>query len=135
MLIAFAPIAFAGSGCASLPPGAAAVDSVRIAGNHGLSSSEIEPRLATTASPKFLGLFRGVVFDYEIFDRSVLQRDLERVARYYRARGYYQTEVRAGRVRHDGDEHARGRPGSPPRRRRGLPEAGHALRGSLVPER
>src|SRR5580692_6249701 len=95
----------AGLGCASIPKGTAAIDGVSVQGNDALSGSDIEDKLATAPSPKFLGLFRGVVYDYEIFDRSVLERDLQRVERYYRARGYYEAVVRAGRVRCRGDDH------------------------------
>lgn len=92
-------------GCASIPRGSAAVDAVRIQGNEAISGADIEERIATAASPKFLWLFRGVVYDYSLFDQSVLQRDLERVERYYRARGFYEAKVRAGRVRNRNDDH------------------------------
>jgi outer membrane protein insertion porin family/translocation and assembly module TamA len=92
-------------GCASIPQGTAAVDGVSIQGNHELSDSDIEDKMATASSAKFLGVFRGVVYDYQIFDRSVLQRDLERLERYYRARGFYDAQVRAGRIRYRGDKH------------------------------
>jgi outer membrane protein insertion porin family/translocation and assembly module TamA len=97
--------AAASLGCASIPRGTAAVDGVRVEGNDAVSGSDIEEKMATAPSPKFFGLFRGVVYDYELFDRTVLQRDLERVARYYRARGYYEAHVRAGRVRYKSDKH------------------------------
>ncbi|MEP7123616.1 MAG: BamA/TamA family outer membrane protein [Byssovorax sp.] len=93
------------TGCASIPKGAASVDSVSIDGNKAVSSSDIEDKLATTPSPKFLALFRGVVYDYELLDRSVVQRDLERVERYYRARGYYEAQARAGRIQYTGEKH------------------------------
>src|SRR5262249_58234434 len=92
-------------GCAAIPRGAAAVDSVTVQGNHAISGSDIEEKVATTPSPKLLGLFRGVLYDYELFDHSVLQRDLDRVERYYRARGYYEAKARAGRVRYKSDKH------------------------------
>jgi outer membrane protein insertion porin family/translocation and assembly module TamA len=38
------------------------------------------------------------MYDYEVFDRYVLERDLQRIERYYRARGFYRSHVRAGRV-------------------------------------
>ncbi len=94
-----------GPGCASIPRGAAAVDRVRVEGNRAVSSSDIEARMATTESPRFLGLFRGVVLDYEIWNRGVMQRDLARVERFYRARGYYDARVLAGRVEPRGEEH------------------------------
>jgi outer membrane protein assembly factor BamA len=91
--------------CASVPKGTAAVDAVSVQGNDAVSGSDIEEKVATTPSPKFLGLFRGLVYDYELYDRGVLQRDLERVERYYRARGFYEAHVRAGRVRYKSDNH------------------------------
>jgi outer membrane protein insertion porin family/translocation and assembly module TamA len=93
------------SACASIPKGAASVDAIAVDGNQAIDGGDIEGRLATAPSPKFLGLFRGVVYDYALLDRSVLQRDLERVARYYRARGYYEAKVRAGRIRAKNQEH------------------------------
>lgn len=69
-----------------------------MSGNHVIDEEELEEKLATAESPAFLGLFQGVVYDYNIFDRFVLERDLQRVERYYRARGYYQARARAGRV-------------------------------------
>lgn len=81
------------------------MDGVGIQGNAALSGSDVEGKMATAPSPKFLGLFRGVLYDYELFDRSVLQRDLERVERYYRARGYYEAKVRAGRILYKSERH------------------------------
>lgn len=104
-ILGVALIASAILGCASIPKGAAAVDRLAVRGNHAVSSSDIESKVATTASTKFLGLFRGVVRDYELFDRSVLERDLQRVERYYRARGYYDARARAGEVRYRNDQH------------------------------
>ena len=92
-------------GCASIPHGTVAVDGVSVQGNNGVSGSDIEGKMSTAPSSKFFGLFRGVVYDYEIFDRTVLQRDLERVERYYRARGYYEAKVRAGRIRYKSERH------------------------------
>ena len=97
--------ALGGLGCASIPQGTAAVDAVSVEGAHAISSSDVEEKLATAPSPKFFGLFRGIIYDYEIFDRSVVQRDLERVERYYRARGYYEAQARAGRVQYTSPKH------------------------------
>jgi outer membrane protein insertion porin family/translocation and assembly module TamA len=102
-----AALAVACVGCASVPPGRAAVDDVTVKGHVAVDPEEIEEKIATAPSDKFLGLFRGVVYDYEIFDRLVLQRDLARVERLYRARGYYDAHARAGRVLKTGDEHVR----------------------------
>ncbi|MGE3669422.1 MAG: hypothetical protein AB7K71_07160, partial [Polyangiaceae bacterium] len=72
--------------CASLPEGRSAVDSVEVRGNDALSEGDIEDKIATRPSPRFLGLMQGVVYDYEVYDFYVLQRELERVERLYRAR-------------------------------------------------
>jgi outer membrane protein assembly factor BamA len=104
-LLSMSLAATASVGCASIPQGTAAIDDVSVQGNHKLSNGDVEDKMATAASPKFLGVLRGVVYDYEIFDRSVLQRDLERVERFYRARGFYEAHVRAGRLRYRNDKH------------------------------
>ncbi|HEX3776458.1 MAG TPA: BamA/TamA family outer membrane protein [Polyangiaceae bacterium] len=84
--------------CTSVPPGRSAVQSVDFEGNHSLDSDELREKLATAESPRFLGFFSGVVYDYSVFDRFVLDRDLQRIERYYRAKGYYAARARAGRV-------------------------------------
>jgi outer membrane protein insertion porin family/translocation and assembly module TamA len=54
--------------------------------------------IASRPTTRFLGVFSGMIYDYEIFDRYVLERDLQRIERYYRARGYYEARVRAAEV-------------------------------------
>jgi outer membrane protein insertion porin family/translocation and assembly module TamA len=93
--------------CASIPGGRSAIDHVSVQGTNELGESEIKGKIATTDSPKFLGLFRGVVYDYEILDRVALQRDLARVERYCQARGFYDCRVRAGRIRKTANNHVR----------------------------
>ena len=44
---------------------------------------------------------------YDDYDPSVLSRDLERVERYYRARGYYEAKVTAARVLSVDERHVR----------------------------
>ena len=87
-----------GAGCTHVPAGRSAVKSVELSGNDVIDADDLREKLATTNSPKFLGLFRGIVYDYSVFDRFVLERDLQRIERYYRAVGYYHARVRAGRV-------------------------------------
>jgi len=94
-------------GCASLAPGQLATDSVSVRGTKAVDQGDVEGKIATEASPKFLGVFRGVIYDYEIFNAATLQRDLARVERYYRARGYYDAHARAGRVIATADGHVR----------------------------
>jgi len=87
------------TGCAaSIPPGRSSIDSVDVANNKALASGDVTDRLATAASPKFLGLFRGIVYDYAIYDASVLQRDMARVERYYRGHGFLEAHARVARV-------------------------------------
>ncbi len=85
-------------GCTSVPPGRSAVKAVELTGNDAIDADDLRQKLATADSPKFLGFFQGVVYDWNVFDRFVLERDLQRIERYYRARGYYQARARAGRV-------------------------------------
>lgn len=86
------------AGCTSVPQGRSAVKSIEITGTDAVDAEDLMEKLQTTPSPKFLGFFQGVVYDYSVFDRFVLERDLQRIERYYRAQGYYQARARAGRV-------------------------------------
>lgn len=94
-------------GCASIPRGASAVDSVEVVGARAIDPDDVASKLATQPSPKFLGLMRGVVNDYSIYDAAVLQRDLARVERYYRGRGFFEAHARVGRVEHVSPSHVR----------------------------
>jgi outer membrane protein insertion porin family/translocation and assembly module TamA len=87
-----------GSACATIPSRRFATESISVSGNSAIDDADILEHIATRETPRFLGVFQGVMFDYEVFDRYVLERDLQRVERYYRSRGYYRTHVRAGRV-------------------------------------
>ena len=53
-------------GCASLPRRGASVDDVSVEGEQEVDEEDIQDKIATRKSPKFLALFRGVVYDYEI---------------------------------------------------------------------
>jgi outer membrane translocation and assembly module TamA len=93
--------------CSKIPPGRSAIDDVSVLGAKEVSGSDVEGQISTDASPKFLGLFRGFIYDYTVFDRATLQRDLARVERYYHAQGYYSAQARAGRVLSVGPGHVR----------------------------
>ncbi|HZU83502.1 MAG TPA: POTRA domain-containing protein, partial [Polyangiaceae bacterium] len=95
------------TGCAAIPEGRSAVDSVRIVGAHALDPGELATKLATQDSPKFLGLLRGVANDYTIYDDAVVQRDLARVERYYRGRGFLEAHARVARVVPTARDHVR----------------------------
>ena len=112
VLAAIAPLA---GGCTSIPQGRSGIDSVVIEGAHALDPNDVADKLATAPTTKFLGLFRGIVYDYEVYDPSVLQRDLARVERFYRGKGFLEAHARAGRV----SRSARGTSGSRSSSRRG----------------
>lgn len=86
------------TGCYKVPPGKSSVADVTIDGTHDIDDDELESRIATRESSKFLGIFSGVVYEYEVFDPYALRRDLQRIERYLRARGYYEARVYAARV-------------------------------------
>ena len=94
-------------GCTQIPPGRYAIDDLDVRGTSKVEPEDIEDKIATAASPRFLGLFRGVVLDYELYDPYILQRDLARVERLYRARGFYEAHARAGRVQKIDESHVR----------------------------
>ena len=95
------------AGCKTIPEGRMSVDRVDVRGADALSAGDVEDAIATTESPKFLGLFRGVLYEYSTFDRHVLQRDLARVEAFYRSKGFYEARARAGRVHVVDDQHIR----------------------------
>lgn len=94
-------------GCNAVPKGRMAVNDVTVRGARAIDDGEVIDSIATTESEKFLGLFRGVIYEYSVFDRNVLQRDLARVEAFYRSKGYYAARARAGRVHVVNDEHVR----------------------------
>src|SRR5579859_1128236 len=116
-VLCLANILLGAMGCAHPPPGRYVIDEVDVdrvilpgidpdGVSRGVSESDVRDKIATAASGRFLGFFpRGVVLDYELFDPYVLERDLSRIERIYRARGYYEAHVRAGRVERTSDGH------------------------------
>ncbi len=94
-------------GCTSIPKGETAIDHIDVVGNKHVDGDDIEGKLATADTPKLFGIFRGVVYDYELFDRQALAYDLARVERMYHARGYYDAHARAGRVIKTAQNHVR----------------------------
>ena len=94
-------------GCASIPRNRSAITKVSVLGAREVPASDVKEKLATMPSPRFLGFFLGVVYDYELFNRATLQRDLARVERFYRARGYYDAHAVAGLVVRVDEKHVR----------------------------
>ncbi|MEZ4225437.1 MAG: POTRA domain-containing protein [Polyangiaceae bacterium] len=107
VLTAAGGLVLALSGCRSLPPQRDVVKDVEFVGVGSVDEDALREGLATAGSPRFLGLWDGLFFDYEIFDENVLARDLERVERFYRARGFYEARVTAGRIFRVDDHHVR----------------------------
>lgn len=93
--------------CASLPEGRFAVDDVEVYGAEHVGDDALLDAMATRRNPRFFGLFEGVLYDYSIFNRAVLERDMARVERRLRALGYYQAHVRAARVHREPDREVR----------------------------
>ena len=98
-------------GCQSIPNGRSAVYGVEVRDvggkPDGPDTAELAEKLATVPSPKFLGLFRGVVYEYTFFEKQVLQKDLARIEASCRAMGYYEARARAGRVHVTAEDHVR----------------------------
>jgi outer membrane protein insertion porin family/translocation and assembly module TamA len=84
------------------------IEDVDIPDADEVAAADTQGRIATTQTSHLLfGAFRHVPVlsildaasvEYERFDRFVLERDLQRIERYYRARGFYEAHVRAGRI-------------------------------------
>lgn len=84
------------------------IQDVEVIGNRAVSTSDIKEKIATTETSRLfggvvekipiLGLWDQLTVDYEQLDPFVLERDLARIERTYRARGYYEARVRAGRT-------------------------------------
>jgi len=96
-------------GCAAKPiPKGRLIRRVDVIGAEKVPAGDVEDGLATTGTRRILGgaleklpvlgLIDAYTVDYAVYDRLVLERDLLRVRRLYHARGFYDVEVRAGRV-------------------------------------
>ena len=105
--LAAAVLVAALGGCTSIPPGRSAIDSVEISGARAIDPGDVLDKIATAETPKFLGLFRGIVNEYSVYDASVLQRDLARIERYYRGRGFFEAHARVARVEPTSPDHVR----------------------------
>jgi outer membrane translocation and assembly module TamA len=102
-------------GCASVERGRYGVDSLRVEGMHALSASALSACLLTRERDSFalvlgvsqpscgrppfdsssptLRLWRWPWAEWPSFNQAVFDKDLERVVRWYRARGYYGARV------------------------------------------
>ncbi len=100
------------TGCYRVPEGKLAIDTVTIDGVPSIDDEDLEERITTRETKRFVGF----VYEYDLFDRYALRRDLARIERYLHARGFYDAKVRVARVVQDGKkvhitiEVAEGRP-------------------------
>ncbi len=94
-----------GSACSEIPRGRSAIDTVSVQNTKTIKAGDVEDNLATEASTKFLYLFQGVAYDYAIYDEAVLQRDMSRVERSYRSKGYFDARARVARLYQDTPRH------------------------------
>jgi outer membrane translocation and assembly module TamA len=99
------------TGCNTIPEGRSAVYGLEVRDVSGASDgpdmAELESKIATVPSDKFFWLFRGIVYEYSLYEPSVLQRDLARIEAACRARGYYEAHARAARVHQTAKNHVR----------------------------
>ncbi len=98
LLTAGALAGLATASCYRVAPGRLAIDRVDVVESGAIAPSEVESRIATGPSPRFLGIWDGVAFDYQYYDKFVLQRDLTRIERLYHSRGFYDARVTAARL-------------------------------------
>lgn len=75
-----------------------AVDAVKIQGTDAVAVGDLKKLLATRSTTKFLGMAQGIFFEYRLYNHYVLQTDIQRVERIYRAHGYYHARVLSARV-------------------------------------
>lgn len=93
-------MALASAGCYPKPDvtvGGPIVDALDILGDHSIDEERLKQGLATQETGRFL-FMRGLVSDYEVLDEELLERDLERVERFFRARGYHEAKITGARV-------------------------------------
>ncbi len=109
-------------GCATIPAGRYGINSVNIHGAEQMDEKALSACLATFKRPNFsldlgvnpspecnippfdtdrvtLNLWQWPWTDWPLFDHTVFQRDLDRILRWYQARGFYDTRILDYRVK------------------------------------
>lgn len=95
-------------GCpARLPSGATALDKITIDGTDAADVSDLEGAIASVPTSKLLGITRLWWVDYGLYDPVTMEKDLQRIERYYQARGFYEARARAARVIRKSDRSVR----------------------------
>ncbi len=77
------------------------VENLRFRGVHNVDEGNLRERIATQQTPRTLGI-RLPWTDPQYYDETTFRRDLDRIERYYEARGYYSGGVQAVRLDADG---------------------------------
>lgn len=93
--------------CASIPRGRDGVEELEFEGVDDVDEDTLRERIATQERGSFLGI-QWPWTEWPLYDRAILRRDLERIERFYRARGYYDTQVGTPRVDREDDGDATG---------------------------
>lgn len=109
MAWAFVSLLGLAAGCYPRPDvgvGAPIVDALDIVGADAVDVDDLDEGLATQQTERFL-FMQGVIADYEVLDEALLERDLERVERFFRARGHYEAKVTGARVIRTGRDSVR----------------------------
>jgi outer membrane protein insertion porin family/translocation and assembly module TamA len=82
------------------------VDEVEIGRDLPVDTDPLLEGLATAETPLLFGVIPRVL-EYSTYDPAVLAKDLERIERWFRARGYYEAKVTAARVVHLDERYVR----------------------------
>ncbi len=90
-------IVFTIAGCASLPPSRYGVDDVAFDGVDEMDEAALRDAIATAERDEFL-FWVWPWTDWELFDNTVFERDVARIERWYKARGYYHAKVTEAEV-------------------------------------
>ena len=93
------------AGCRAWPQ-RPVVDEIELTGAEELDTDPLVEGLATAETPLLFGVIPRIL-DYSTYDPAVLAKDLERVERWLRARGYYEAKVIASRVVRTDEHHVR----------------------------
>jgi outer membrane protein assembly factor BamA len=102
-LCLWAALAAGAGGCRTWPA-QPVVSDVTVRGIDDLEQGPLLDQLATAETPLLFGVFQRVL-EYSTYDPAVLKKDLERIERWCRARGYYEAKVTAARVVHTSPHH------------------------------
>jgi outer membrane protein insertion porin family/translocation and assembly module TamA len=82
------------------------VSELDVSGLDGLDQGALREQLATSETSLLFGVFPRVL-EYSTYDPAVLAKDLERIERWCRARGYYTAKIYVARVVHVDGHHVR----------------------------